>query len=283
MAIRSILVPLTGYEIENGALVAGLRLARRLGAFTDALHVKPDPREAVPFVTEGAPASVIVNLMELAEREAEARANQARRIFEGACAKANVIASGVNAGARYRTVVGRMEDEVPLRARVTDLVLMMRIAEEHEVQWRLALEAALMESGRPILLLPSVLDGWARKTVAIAWNGGVEAARAASAALPFLAQAERILLLAGIKDAPVEPSLDAVGEWLGHHGIDVEQRQLMLRDWPVEERLVDEAAEAGADLLVMGGYGHSRMRETIFGGATRAVLRESKLPVLMAH
>jgi len=72
-------------------------------------------------------------------------------------------------------------------------------------------------------------------------------------------------------------------EWKFGGGPRPDQKRVSLKAWPVGEQLVDEAAAAGADLIVMGGYGHSRMRETIFGGATRAVLNESKIPVLLSH
>lgn len=283
MAIKSILAPLTGYEKSDGALLAAFELARKLGAFVDVLHVKPDPREAIPLVAEGAAGPVIARIIELAEQEAKARAAKAQRLFESATKKAKVVVSGAAAGARFTTAVGRAPDEAATRARVRDLVVMGRIPEDNEIEWRLTLEAALMEGGRAVLLLPAEPARPIGRSVAIAWNGSMEAARAASGALPLLAHAERVLLLAGIKDVPIEPGVDALAEWLAHHGIKGERKRVTLKGWPVGEQLVDEAVAAGADLVVMGGYGHSRMRETIFGGATRAVLNAAKLPVLLAH
>ena len=282
MPIKSILVPLTGYEKGEGALVAVFALARRLGAYTDVLHVKPDPREAVPLIAEGTSGSVISQIIDLAEREANARATDAQRVFDAAVKKTNVVGAGAGAAAGFRSAIGRAPDEVSRAARVRDLVVMIRVPEDRDIDWRLTLEAALMEGGRPILLLP-MEPGSFGKAVAIAWNGSAEAARAASGALPFLAQAERVLLLEGVKETPIEPSLDDLAEWLGHHGIKAEPKHVRLKGWPVGAGLVDEAAAAGADLVVMGGYGHSRVRETIFGGATRGVLNAAKLPVLIAH
>ncbi len=283
MAIKSILIPLTGYEEGEVALVAALGLARRLGAYADVLHVKPDPREAVPLIAEGTSGPVIADIIEAAEKEAALRAETAERFFVSACKAAKVTTAGESAGARFRSLVGRAPDDVPLAARVRDLVVMIRVPEERDIDWRLTLEATLVEGGRPVLVLPADTRGPFGKAVALAWNGSVEAARAATAALPLLAQAERVLLLSGVKQAPVEPSLDALAEWLGHHGIKGEAKRVALKGWPVGSELVGEAAAAGADLLVMGAYGHSRMRETIFGGATRAVLNESRLPVLLEH
>ena len=283
MAIKSILAPITGYETTDGALVTGLTLARKLGAFVDVLHVKPDPRDALRMLGEGAAGPVVADIMAMAEREGETRAKTAHSLFDSACRAAKVVASGAKAGARFTAIVGRMPDEVASRARVHDLVVMGRVPEGSDIDWRLTLEAALMDGGRPVLLLPAERRDTIGKTIAIAWNGSAEAARAATAALPLLAQAERVLILSGAKEVPVDPPVEALADWLGHHGIRAEQKHVALKGWPVGEQLVDEAAAAKANFIVMGGYGHSRMRETIFGGATRAVLNDAKLPVLLAH
>ena len=282
MSIKSMLVPLSGYEKDAAALVAVLALAQRLGAYVDVLHVKPDAREAVPLVAEGTSAPVIEQIITLAEKEANARAAAAGRLFKAAVKEAKVAAAGAKAMAGFRTVTARAPDEVSRTARVRDLVVMIRVPGERDIDWRLTLEAALMEGGRPVLLLPADAAGFG-KAVALAWNGSPEAARAASGALPFLVKAKQVLLLEGVRGAASRPSLAALAEWLARHGVKGKPKRVALKGWPVGGTLVEEAAAAGADLLVMGGYGHSRLRETIFGGATRAVLEAAKLPVLIAH
>jgi len=282
MSIKSMLVPLSGYEKDATALVAALALAQRMGAYVDVLHVKPDAREAVPLVAEGTSAPVIEQIMALAEKEANARAAAAGRLFKAAVKEAKVAVAGAKAVAGFRTVTGRAPDEVSRTARVRDLVVMIRVPGASDIDWRLTLEATLMESGRPILLLPADAAGFG-KVVALAWNGSAEAARAASGALPFLVEAKQVLLLEGVRGAASRPGLAALAEWLARHGVKGKPKRVALKGWPVGGTLVAEAAAAGADLLVMGGYGHSRLRETIFGGATRAVLEAAKLPVLIAH
>ncbi len=283
MAIKSILAPIAGYEKNHAALVSGFRLARRLGAFVDVLHVRTDPRDAIPIVTDVSVGAVAARIYELAEQEGKARARRARELYESACKMAEVITSGAEGTARFRTLVGRAADVVPVRGRVADMILLGRVPEAAETEWRLILETALLESGRPVLLLPAEMRERIGQSVAIAWNGSMEGARAAQAALPILAKADRVLLLAGEQDKSIEPPLTDLAEWLDRHRIAAEVTPVALKRWPVGEQLVEEATKAGADLLVMGAYGHSRMRETIFGGATRSVLNESALPVLMAH
>ncbi|HUC60962.1 MAG TPA: universal stress protein [Alphaproteobacteria bacterium] len=283
MAIKCILLPVSGYEADESALVAALGLAKSLGAFVEAIHVKPDPREAVPLVAEGAAGSVVAQMIDLAEKESAGRADHAQRLFESAAKKAGVALSGPSAGARFATAVGRAADEIAVRARVADLTVVVRITGEALVEWNVTVEAALMEGGRPLLILPAGLKAWSAATVALGWNGSAEAARAAAASLPLLAPARRVILLAGVKEIPVEPSLSQLADWLAHHGIKAETRKIALKGWPVEGEIVDEARAAGAELLVMGAYGHSRMREVVFGGATRAVLDDAGIPVLLMH
>lgn len=283
MSIKCILLPITGYEADDAALATALGLARSLGAHVDAFHVKPDPREALPLVADGASGSVVSRMMDLAEKDGENRAGLAKRLFESAAKKAGIALSGAKAGAVFETAVGNAADEISIRARVADLVIAVRITGDAAIDWNVAVEATLMEGGRPMLILPAGLKSWRAATIAIGWNGSAEAARAAAAALPLLAKAKRVILLAGVKETPVEPSLDQLAAWLSHHDIAGEQRKLKLKGWPVAGQIDDEAQAAGAELLVMGAYGHSRMREIVFGGATRAVLDDSKIPVLLMH
>jgi len=283
MTIKCILLPVSGYEPDETGFAAAFGLARALGAFVEGLHVKPDPREAVPIAAEGAAGSVIARMIDLAEKDAAGRAGHAQRLFETAAKKAGVALGGAKAQAKFSTVVGRAADEVTIRARVADLVILVRVAGDARIDWNVTVEATLMEGGRPVLILPAGLKAWSAATAALGWNGSAEAARAAAAALPILGQAKRVILLAGVKDVPVEPSLDQLADWLAHHGVKAETRKVALKGWPVEGQIDDEAQAAGAELLVMGAYGHSRMREMVFGGATRAVLDESKIPVLLMH
>jgi nucleotide-binding universal stress UspA family protein len=283
MSIKCILAPVVGYEKSDAWLTVALKLARRLGASTTVLHVSPDPHDAIPLVTEGAGAVMMDRIIETAEADAKTRAKRAERLYDAALKEAGIAGGRAKTSARYVTTVGRAPSEVALRARTHDLVVFGRLSGAGDIEWRLAFEAALMAGGRPILLLPAKPRAIAGKSIAMAWNGSVEAAHAASAALPLLAHAKKVLLLAGARDEPIEPPLEEVAEWLHRHGVAAKPKQVPLETWPVGKHLIAEAAAAGADLLVMGGYGHSRLRETIFGGATRAVIEEASLPVLMAH
>jgi nucleotide-binding universal stress UspA family protein len=146
----------------------------------------------------------------------------------------------------------------------------------------------MLNAGRPILLVPGASVPRIGGHVAIAWNGGREAARAVADALPWLVHASAVTVLvvsagkhstAGEK-AAYRDSADRLTAWLLSHGI---RASLLVGEGDPDHVLPQLAAKVQADLLVAGGYGRSRLRELVLGGTTRALLRQSDLPVFMSH
>ena len=149
------------------------------------------------------------------------------------------------------------------------------------------LEQLLFGSGRPVLVTPWTGAGKADPaTVMIAWDGSGTAARAVNDALPFLQRAKTVVVLAiddGRADIGEQPGAD-IARHLARHGIDVSTRDVPGgRDIAVGDLLLSQAADLGAELMVMGGYHHSRVREYVLGGVTRTIVNTMTLPVLMAH
>jgi len=188
------------------------------------------------------------------------------------------------------TVAGRVTELVAEMAAFADLVV--QPAPQDKAQGELAdavIEAALFDGGAPVLILPKGADpakAVSPKRIVLAWNQSAEALHAAKRALPLLQAAE------GVDLAVIDPPLagaersDPGGplcQFLARHGVKVEV-SVLTRSLPkVSEVLAQHALDRNADLLVMGAYGHSRLREAVLGGATREVLRTTRIPVLMAH
>lgn len=150
-----------------------------------------------------------------------------------------------------------------------------------------AFEAALFRSGRPVLVVPKGWSGGAvGERIVIAWNGKREAARAVADAQPFLQEAKAVHIVTVDVEAPFEgaaaPGVE-IAAHLTRHGLQVELHQCEGRGRPAETVLVEEARRIGADLMVLGGYGHSRLRQFVFGGVTRALSRHAPLPLFMSH
>ncbi len=145
------------------------------------------------------------------------------------------------------------------------------------------LEATLLSAGRPLLLVPPTPPATVGERLAIAWNGGAEAARAVAGALPFLDTAKTVhVLTAATRRTDPEVAQDLLG-YLQWRGIAAERQAVTITDEPVAEALLQAASGAGADLLVMGGYGRTRLSELVLGGVTRHVLSHPTMPLLMAH
>jgi nucleotide-binding universal stress UspA family protein len=171
-----------------------------------------------------------------------------------------------------------------VHGRVADLLVVGRAREGEAVAMDI-LEAALMESRRPVLIAPAEAPQKTSDTIAIAWKDTPEAARAVAAALPFIAAAKRVIILSAEEgdERSGQPSCERLLHALLWHNPATSVQRLQGNARPPAEIVLDEAAAAGADLLVMGGYGHSRLREVAFGGFTRHMLTKCRLPVLMAH
>lgn len=164
-----------------------------------------------------------------------------------------------------------------------DLTIMQRPASAlaHE-----AFEGALFSSGRPVLLVPPDWAGEAiGKRIMVAWKAGRESARAVADAAPFLKEADDVVVVTvDAKPAVDEPRPgEAITKHLARHGVKVELRNADGLGRPAEEALLEQALGIGADLIVMGGYGQSRLREFIFGGVTRALTRTSPIALLLSH
>jgi nucleotide-binding universal stress UspA family protein len=179
---------------------------------------------------------------------------------------------------------GRRQDVIPRKARVSDLTVLRRPDHTTPPELHSVIEATLLGAGRPLLILsPGGATGFGQ-TIAIAWNGSTEAARAVAGALPFLDGARTVhLLTAQTWRTPADVGLD-LAAYLEWRGI-VCQRRIVTagEDESIGAALLRTSVEVGADLMVMGGYGRTRLSELVLGGVTRHVLAAAELPVLASH
>ncbi len=171
-------------------------------------------------------------------------------------------------------------------ARRFDLSVVAQPEPDDTALGRLFIEAALFESGRPLLIVPYIQTaGLKLGRVMVCWDGSRSAARAVGDALPFLLRAkitEVTIVSAERTKSDEMPGAD-IAHHLARHGATVEVNRITAGDIDVANTILSRAADASADLLVMGGYGHSRMREFILGGVTRGILASMTVPTLMSH
>ena len=171
-------------------------------------------------------------------------------------------------------------------ARRYDLSIVGQPNPETDERESLFVEAALFDFGRPVLIVPYIQRTALKLDRAmVCWDGGRPAARATADALPFLARTKSVELVTvarGPGDRNEIPGAD-IAHHLARHGLKVELKELVANDIDVPNALLSHAADISADLIVMGGYGHSRLREFVLGGATRGILSSMTAPVLMSH
>jgi nucleotide-binding universal stress UspA family protein len=223
------------------------------------------------------------------EREGHDRRDQARRLFRDFMNARGVPVGPVPPGhtgpsASWREEDGRQNAIVGLIGRVFDLI----VVEQPEKLASIAeatLEDALFESGRPVLMVPQRSPPTLGEVIAIAWNGSTETALTVALGMPFLKQARHVVIVAvGAQHMPEPgPEGEELARTLERHGIDVSLRTAVGRQKPQGESFLKEALAAGADLLFKGAYTQSRIRQMIFGGATRHIIMEANLPVLMSR
>jgi len=150
----------------------------------------------------------------------------------------------------------------------------------------LIVEQALFDSGRPVMVVPYIQTApFKADRVMLCWDGSRPAARAAGDAMPILVRAKTVevfIVESGKLKSDEFPGAD-IAEHLAHHGLNVKVSRTVSGDVDIANVILSHAADSGADLLVMGGYGHSRVREFILGGATRGILASMTVPTLMSH
>ncbi len=286
--IRTILCVVGDEKSGVVPLKTALLLAKDSACHVEAFHVLVDAASAVPYVGEAMAGALVEEMVEAAEKDARDRADKAKLLFTATCDAMGVPMGGEPPGdgtatATWEEARGPEPEQVALRGRVADMIVVGQPGPHGEPPSLLTLNAALMESGRPVLVSPPAVPASLGKRVAIAWNGSAEAARAVVDALPFLARAERVtILMAEEKDNFAETS--ELERHLAWHGISSTSQ--VLKAGPGTrpgEALVRAAEGLEADLLVMGAYTHSRLRQLIMGGVTRYVLEHARFPVLLTH
>jgi nucleotide-binding universal stress UspA family protein len=167
--------------------------------------------------------------------------------------------------------------------RVSDIIVLARPGEEWQSPAMVTLESALFESGRPVLIAPPTSPPSLGVNILIAWNRSTEQARTTAFAMPLLRRAERITILTVEGATVAGPSGAEMARSLRANGIAAEPINLPAGKISAGDVILAKAAELGCDLIIKGAYTQSRLREMIFGGTTRQILANAKLPVLMAH
>jgi nucleotide-binding universal stress UspA family protein len=272
MDYRSILVHLDDDESRPSLDVAAA-LARQHGAELAGAYLVAT-RELTPFTSAMLPDSVVEHRLRdtgQAQSRAEARFRE-------------VAARHGLASVAFSAPAGAAIDAAVLHARHADLAVLAQPRAGFESDLA---HAVLMQSGRPVLIVPPAVASPVGERILIGWKESRESARAVADALPLLARAKAVRIVSITDEGDEEPretvaDKDVVA-WLARHGVEAPLRHEIADDVDAGNLLLSRAADFGADLVVMGGYSRPRLSEVVLGGVTRLMLQSTTVPVLMSH
>jgi hypothetical protein len=258
MAIRKLLLPLQTAATAEAAFSTAAIVARLWCAHLAVLHVGTDRN----------------------------RERDLRNTFEKLASANDLIVTEARPGterptASFTTVAGREADIVAYQARLTDLILVPHPASGNEVTSSDALHAVLFDSGRPVLIAPRIVPASIGTRVCLGWNGSAESASAILAAMVWLQRAEAIRILWSEEYQRRGPFALDLESYLAVHGFPVDRAEFGSINNVVGAGLLAAANEFACDLLVMGAYSHSRLRQLFLGGVTRHLLEHASVPLMM--
>ena len=259
-------------RVEERAKIA-IRLAQKFDAHITALFTIPQAQ--VPAYVMG---YVPVEVTQRIEQEAEERGRQAQAVFEERCRKEGVAAE-------WRMSRGMPGNAVTLHGRYADMTVLAQPDESESDLPADILELphdVVMEVGGPVLCVPYAgrFDSMG-KTVMIGWNGTREAVRAVRDAMPFLQQAEKVLVFSvNAEGSHHYPGAD-LATHLARHNVRAEATSTVARDIEVGDAILAALSDNSCDMLVMGAYGHSRIRHLLVGSTTTEMIRRAGMPVLI--
>lgn len=272
--IKDIVLNLNAEKLGNRAMEYAISMASALEAHITGIAFVYDPFDLVSHL------GYIRNEEQWRDYKGEAQTALDR--FSHLTSRAGVSAEPMMLRASFAGVGERFG----AIARRFDLAVVDQANPDSSTIPAAIIEGALFDSGRPVIIVPYVHTAPLRLDhVMICWDGSRPAARAVADSMPLLKRAARIevIIVANERDDQDEVAGADVGHHLARHGLNVSVRRISHHKIDIAGALLSHAADSSADLIVMGGYGHSRLREFVLGGVTQSMLRSMTTPVLMSH
>ena len=274
--LKDVVVNLSGRAPQDYAAEYAASVAATFSAYVAGISFLYEP-----VIPDGTLGGVPIDLIELQREENSKAAKDAVGRFEAAVKQAGISGETRILDATF----GGAATLFAQIARRFDLAVVGQAQREHGASDDLMIEGALFESGRPLVVVPYIQRrGLTLERVLVCWDGGSTAARAVGDAMPFLERAKAVdIVIVAEERKNDEITGTTMSEHLARHGVAAQVKRMARGDIAIEDVILSYAADSGADFMVMGGYGHSRLREFILGGVTRGILASMTVPVLMSH
>jgi nucleotide-binding universal stress UspA family protein len=288
--IKTILVPTSGSDTDPRVFATALSIARPLGAHIEFFHVRLSACEAAVHTphAEFCVGPAIANALDCLERSEGEQSTKAFEHVNMFCSTHEIALRATpsitpSVTAEIVEEIDHAESRLLAHARHSDLLVLGRPRHADLMPYDL-IETLLLGSGRPIVIAPESLPAQPSGTIVVGWQETPAAARALSAALPLLKLAHRVVLMnVGESEAGTSSNLDRVARQLSWHGVFAETKHVPGAAKTATQVLLQAASDLNPDLLVVGGYNHRPLQESIFGGATRSLLEHAETPIFMMH
>jgi nucleotide-binding universal stress UspA family protein len=289
--MKSILVPVGGSDSDDAVFATAAAVARPLAAHLNFFHVHIGPGQAAIHTPHAgfASGSALGGALKELDTQARKRSDAAAAHVREFCVRSNIaFRETPDAGESVTTASFRQEkdnalERIMFRVRHNDLVVVGRAKKPNGLPLDF-LDLLLLGCGRPVLIASTTQPESVTGTIMVCWRESADAARAVTAAMPLLTKAKRVIFASVVEDGgKLADAVKDITAQIAWSGVAAEAKVIPPHGAPLEELLAATAKEIGADLIVMGAYGHSRIREVLFGGCTRAFITHADRPVLLMH
>jgi nucleotide-binding universal stress UspA family protein len=286
--IAKILAPVTGGPRDAAVLANAIVAARPFNSHVVAFFVRPDLSETLAFFTDGVSGVVVDEVVRATQDAGDEAAKRIEAAIASACEAYAVervrhATRSDQVTVSLREAQGSFGDQLAAAARLSDLVVFPPMREGDQAGLAEAFVQVLVETDKPVLRSNDEAPDTFARRIAIGWNGQSAAAQAMSAAIPYLQRADSVEVLS-VQRAPLKyDATEGVREYLKLHGVASSERIIDAGNKRIGQALLDAAKEGAADLLVVGGYGRGRLRESLIGGVTRHVIARAAIAVFMVH
>jgi nucleotide-binding universal stress UspA family protein len=286
--IKRIAILLSGTSSDEGASKAATLIAKRLGASVEGLSIRIDPTEIMFRLGEGVAASSVEEIIKAAEKNSDEAAARGRATLEAAAKTVNLQVlpgppDSAAPGVYAHEVQGPTIDVLTLEMKLADLAVFGEPGDTAPLDLSVRIEHVMMQLRRPVLVARGRVAETFGDKVLVPFNGTIEACAALSHAMPILEKAKSVEILHLAEHAAEKSTAANAQRYIRQHGGDAVINEQKPSGKGIGEDIASRANAIGADLIVMGAYGRSRLRELVLGGATRHMITHSPVPVFLAH
>ena len=289
MTIKTVLAPLYDSAPDTVVVDAAAKLAVQFNAHLETLLLRVSVDVASEFISSRIDTKHYRQLLDELAHQIESDERAVKQNFEQIISNAGIAlsddpSSDAQPSASWRVETGGSAEVLARCGGAYDLIVAGHPSLSSETsKSSQVLDAAIFNTARPVLLTSQTIAPTIGEVILLAWNRGIPAGRALLAAHPFLEKAKRVVILTIMTEAKLGPEPEDIAKNLAWHGVSTEVKRMSPSAKTVADIITDEAIAIDADLIVMGAYSQSRVRERVLGGVTRAIMDRADLPVLMAR